>query len=264
MKFGRSKVGIIGGKGRMGAWFGRLLEEHGLEVVYTGRSTRISPRETVERCEVIVVSVPISATLQVIQDVGPLMPKDGLLMDLTSVKKAPVEAMLRYSRSQVVGLHPLFGPAPESKDLGIVLCPARGEEGRVWITDIFRKSGIRVVSLEPEAHDRMMGLIQGVNHFSTLALALCIRDSGYGMKELYQCATDTFRRRLDRIRAMLDQPSGLFGSLLMDNQFTGDFIETSLASCERLKRIISHGDRQAFEGLLESLNRFFGREERES
>jgi prephenate dehydrogenase len=263
MKLSRSKVGIIGGKGRMGAWFGRLLEEHGLEVVYTGRSTSPSLREMAQQCRIVVVSVPIEATLRVIQEIGPLMPKDGLLMDLTSVKKAPMEAMLRYCRSQVVGLHPLFGPAPKSADMGIVVCPGRGEEGRVWITDIFRKGGIRVVFLEPEAHDRMMGLIQGVNHFSTLALALCIRDSGYGTKELYQCSTHTFRRRLDRIRAMLDQPSGLFGSLLMDNHFTGDFIEIYLASCERLKRIISHGNRQAFEELLESFTGFFGREERE-
>ncbi len=259
-----SKVGIIGGKGRMGAWFAGLLEEHGLEVVCAGQSTRLSSRDMVRQCRTIVVSVPIAATFQVIRDIGPLVPRDGLLMDLTSIKKAPVEAMLRYSRSQVVGLHPLFGPASESTDMGIVVCPGRGQEGRAWITGIFRKSGIRVVSLEPEAHDRMMGLIQGVNHFSTLALALCIKDSGYGMNELFQCSTGTFRKRLDRISAMLDQPPGLFGSLLMDNPFTGDFIETYLASCSRLKRICSHGDQRAFEELLESLNGFFGKEERES
>jgi prephenate dehydrogenase len=264
MELSRSKVGIIGGKGRMGAWFAGLLEEHGLEVVCTGQSTRLSPRDMVRQCRTIVVSVPIAATLRVIQDIGPLVPRDGLLMDLTSIKKAPVEAMLRHSRSQVVGLHPLFGPAPGSTDVSIVVCPGRGREGETWITDIFQKSGIRIVSLEAEAHDRVMGLIQGVNHFSTLALALCLKDSGYGMKELLQCSTRTFRQRLDRIRAMLDQPAGLFGSLLMDNPFTGDFIETYLASCTRLKQISSEGDRGAFEELLESLNGFFGKEERKS
>jgi len=255
-----AKVGIIGGKGRMGSWFAGLLEDHGVEVLCAGRSTKLAPGEMVQRCNVIAISVPIAATSEVIREVGPLVPEGGLLMDLTSIKKPPLDAMLRYSRSQVVGLHPLFGPAPESKDLSIVVCPGRGEEGLEWICGIFRKSGIRLVFLEPEAHDRMMGIIQGVNHFSTLALALCIRDSDFGMKELLDCSTPTFRLYLDRIRTMLEQPPGLFGSLLMDNPFTEKSMKIYLKSCERLERVTRDGDREAFQTLFESLDNFFNKE----
>lgn len=255
-----ARVGIIGGKGRMGAWFARLLERDGVPVLCTGRTTGLSPREMVQRCNVIVISVPIASTVEVIREVGPLIPQDGLLMDLTSIKKLPLDAMLRYSRCQVVGLHPLFGPAPENKDLSIAVCPGRGKEGLEWISGFFQKSRIRLILIEPEAHDRAMGLIQGVNHFATLALALSIESSGHGVKELLDCSTPTFRFCLGRIRAMLRQPAGLFGSLLMDNPFAEKSLNTYLGSCERLKRMAMDEDREAFQKMFESLDDFFNKE----
>lgn len=253
-------VGIIGGNGRMGSWLAGLLEAQGMEVLRTGRSTGLSPRAMVMQCRVVVVSVPIAATVQVIQDIGPLVPEDGLLLDLTSVKKAPMEAMLRYSRSQVVGLHPLFGPAPENKGLSMVICPGRGQDGLDWVSGIFRKSEVKLVFLEPDTHDRMMGIIQGVTHFATLALALSIENSGYGMKELLDCSTPTFRLYLDRIRTMLAQPAGLFGSLLMENPFTEKSLKIYRRSCERLERITRDGDREAFRRMFASLGDFFSKE----
>lgn len=258
------RMGIIGGNGRMGSWFAGLLEAQGVEVLRTGRSAKVSPREMARHCNVIVVSVPIAATMEVIREVGPLVPEDGLLMDLTSIKKLPLDAMLRYSRSQVVGLHPLFGPAPEGKDLSVVVCPGRGHEGLEWITSVFRKGGIRVISLGPEAHDRLMGIIQGATHFATLALALSIERSGYAMKELLDCSTPTFRLYLDRIRNMLEQPSGLFGSLLMDNSFTEKHLKIYRRSCEQLEQITRDGDREEFEKLFDSLTEFFCMEENKS
>ena len=62
----------------------------------------------------VVVSVPIEVTVKVIEQVGPLMQKDALLMDLTSLKAEPVAAMLRSSVAEVIGLHPLFGPAVDT------------------------------------------------------------------------------------------------------------------------------------------------------
>ena len=39
---------------------------------------------------------------------------NALIMDLTSLKKEPVEAMLKYSEAEVIGIHPLFGPRERS------------------------------------------------------------------------------------------------------------------------------------------------------
>ena len=253
------RVGIVGGTGRMGSWLTRLLEGRGLTVLCAGRKTDLSPVEMAQKCEVVVISVPIAETERVIREIGPLVPEDGLLMDLASLKKGPVEAMLKYSGAQVVGIHPLFGPElkPNSA-LRVAICPGRGEMGLKWITDIFLDERFEVTLFEPEEHDRMMGLIQGVNHFSTLALALCISRSGFELEDLVKGSTQTFHQRLGRIRSTMGQPAELFGSLLMDNPAAGEFIEHYLQSVEQLIRITRAKDQKAFGELFESLKTVFG------
>ena len=76
----------------------------------------------------MVVSVPIGSTVPVIREIAPLLTCDQLLCDLTSLKVAPVKAMLRSS-AQVVGLHPMFGPNTGSlAGQTIIATPARVEE----------------------------------------------------------------------------------------------------------------------------------------
>jgi len=254
----RPRVGIVGGTGRMGSWFADLVERQGLEVFRTGRKTKLTPQDMVQQSDVVVVSVPIADTIKVISEIGPLVPKNGLLMDLTSIKKGPVEAMLKNSQAEVVGAHPLFGP--ENQDAAsrkIALCPARGERGPAWLTNVLEKAGMRIVIMDPDKHDRMMGLIQGVNHFSMLALASCLSQSGFDFEEISDCSTQTFRARLDRIRFIMAQPPDLFVSLLMDNPEAEKFIDQYQDAVESMAQIIRGGDRRTLGALFRSLQAFY-------
>ena len=103
-------IGIIGGTGGIGRWFAAFFEKEGHTVHVSGRDTGLRPAQMAEACPVVIVSVPIGVTEAVIREMGPHMKKDSLLMDLTSLKAGPVRAMLEASASEVIGLHPLFGP----------------------------------------------------------------------------------------------------------------------------------------------------------
>jgi prephenate dehydrogenase len=166
--------------------------------------------------------------------------------------------MLRYSRSEVLGAHPLFGP----EDAGnsgkmMIICQGRGERGLRWLSQILRTAEIKTAYLDPEEHDRKMGLIQGVNHLATLALALCIRDSGFSYAQVSAVSTETFRRRLKRIHSILDQPSTLFGSLLMDNPLLVESAAGFLSSVEGLVEMIRDRDKETFMRQFASLKEFF-------
>lgn len=258
MKGSHPRVGIVGGTGRMGLWLARLLEAQGIEVLRSGRKTSLRPVDMARQCEVVVVSVPIHATEEAIREIGPYVSEEGLLMDLTSLKKGPVEAMLRHSRAEVVGIHPLFGPQEKSnQSLRVALCPARGEEGLKWINGVFRRAGLEVIAMSPEAHDLKMGLIQGLNHFSTLTLALTISRSGFQLDELAGLSTPSFEQKLDRIRTVMGQSSDLFGSLLMDNRMAAGFLSQYLESAEQLMGVTRERDKAAFCHLFESIRDFF-------
>lgn len=65
----------------------------------------------------VIVSVPIHVTEQVIAQLPPL-PSDCILVDLASVKSGPLQAMLAAHDGPVLGLHPMFGPTAEPGEAG--------------------------------------------------------------------------------------------------------------------------------------------------
>jgi len=250
-----SKIGILGGTKGMGAWFANFLEKQAYDVYPVGRSTTLTPEMMARLCDVVVIAVPIPVTVQMIKEIGPILSERRLLMDLTSIKQKPLEAMLEHSTAEVVGAHPLFGPVENADGQRVAICPGRGRLGLKWLTNVFEKGKLCVSVMEPATHDRLMGLIQGVNHFSTLGLAHCIKSSGFSINDIENCSTITFKRRLDRIYKLLDQPADLFGSLLIDNPESLNYIRLYRDILNEMIPMIENKDRNAFRELFSSLKK---------
>ncbi len=251
-------IGIVGGSGGMGRWLADLFRNRGFSIMTAGRNSDLTPAGMAGQCDVVAVSVPIPVTEKVIADIGPRVRKEGLLMDLTSVKKAPLDAMLKNSCCQVVGLHPLFGPESSGKKgLKIAVCPGRGEEGLKWITGILEKEGYNITGIDAETHDRIMGIIQGVNHFSTLALAMTIRDSEFDLKDFERLSTADFDGRLGRIKEMLGQPGDLFEAIFMENRAIDVSLESYIGYAEKIRKIIKERNSLEFKDIYNSLKIFF-------
>ncbi len=158
----------------------RLLQE-GRAIPFMSRGGRegMSLPELAERCRIVIVSVPIAATAEVIRQVGPLLPDDSLLMDFTSLKEEPVREMLAATQAEVIGCHPLFGPdCPSLEGQNVILCPGRGNVWLAWLEAFFAKGRARITLTNPKEHDRMMSLVQGLTHLETLLMGLTLKDSG--------------------------------------------------------------------------------------
>ncbi|MCB1568608.1 MAG: prephenate dehydrogenase/arogenate dehydrogenase family protein, partial [Xanthomonadales bacterium] len=111
-------IGIVGSQGHYGRWLRPFFEHRmGLRVLGSdrGQDGTLTPDELIAQCDVLVFSVPIRLTPTIIADYvqrAAGRERDQLWLDITSVKQAPVEALLR-SNAEVVGLHPMTA-APKS------------------------------------------------------------------------------------------------------------------------------------------------------
>jgi prephenate dehydrogenase len=237
-------VGIIGGTRGMGQWFAGLLQKEGCIVHICGRKTPLGINEMAKLCNVIVVAVPISATADIIKKVGPLLAKDALLMDLTSLKKEPVELMLANSPAEVIGCHPLFGPAlTDASGQNIVLCRARGTTWFLWIKGICEKNKLVVLETTPEKHDKMMAIIQVLNHLNTISLGMALAETGIPLAEINKFSTPIFRTKLDIIKKVFTESPELYADIIAKNPDTVkilDFYEKVLAD---MHQIIKSGGR---------------------
>ena len=114
----------------MGRWMDRFFKKEGYPVQVSGRTSGLDLLTMAQECPVVIVGVPIGVTGEVIRTVGPYMPKESLLMDVTSLKAEPVKAMLASSSSEVIGLHPLFGPRVKTLN-GHTICLLSGAKSKM-------------------------------------------------------------------------------------------------------------------------------------
>ena len=246
-------AGIIGGTGKMGRLFGGVLERHGFEVLVSGRSTTLTNAKLAEQSDLVMVSVPIRSTVGVIGEIAPLLGKDQLLCDLTSLKAAPVKAMLA-SEAQVLGMHPLFGPTVSSlRNQTVVLTPARcGTPFCSRLPGILKEEGADLVVMDPDAHDRLMAVIQGLTHFGNLCMAEAIRRSGTDLADALRATSPVYRIQMGLIGRLLSQDPELYGDMLQLNPHVPAVLAAFEGAAADLRRRVEGGDPAAF-------SEFFGR-----
>jgi prephenate dehydrogenase len=239
----KMKIGIIGGTGGIGRWFAHFFQKEGCEVYVSGRSRGLDFQALAQKCPIVVVGVPISVTVTVIERIGPLLPETSLLMDLTSLKEEPVKAMLKSTRAEVVGLHPLFGPRIKSlAGHGIVICPARPAYWVPKIKALFQKNQARLIETTPEHHDEMMAFVQGLNHLNSIILGLTLGRSGVDLEELKHYATPMFKTKLEILKKIFSPNSRLYAEIITRNPHIHKVLGGYMESLSELKQWIDRMD----------------------
>src|SRR5580658_5112930 len=112
---------VIGGAGKMGAWFAAFLSSQGFDVeIADPRAPKDGPKSIADWNEsslthdYIVVATPLGATERILQQLAVRKPP-GVVLDLGSLK-SPLRAGLTALRSAgvaVTSIHPMFGPNTE-------------------------------------------------------------------------------------------------------------------------------------------------------
>ncbi|HZX44328.1 MAG TPA: prephenate dehydrogenase/arogenate dehydrogenase family protein [Candidatus Nanoarchaeia archaeon] len=258
-------IGIIGGTGQMGQWLKRFFEKNDCKVLIAGRKTKLTPEELTQRSDVIILAVPISAVTAAVKQICAHIRPDSLLMDIASLKKDPVKAMLENVSCAVIGTHPVFGPSVQSiKNQTVVICPARPKQWLSWLTDLFENNGALVRITTPEKHDKMMSIIQGVNHFSTICMAHTLKKLGIDVEESLHYTSPIYKVRMDMVGRLLAQDPYLYADIEMLNPENKKAMEEYISSARELLGIIKRKDRDEFVKYFEEGSDFLGNFKKEA
>ncbi len=246
------KISIVGGNGPMGALFKRFFEEQGHVVEPLGRKDEPHYKERLIDADVVIITVPIAVTREVILKVGPLIPPDSLLMDMTSLKVFPVETMLKAFKGEVIGTHPLFGPSLETlSGQTIVVTPARGEKWLPWLTEIFTENNITVTHSTPQEHDRFMALTQCIRTLNTMVLSKVVKDNELDPKQLLKYATPIFKGEMWWVGRLFSQDPELYAGIQMENRMIESVLEDYLSAGKELVDIIRRKEKEKFVNFFE-------------
>ena len=252
-------VAIIGGKGRIGGMLVRLFGELGHRVLVADVDTELTPEAAAALADVTVISVPIDVTLEVIRRVGPHVRDDALLMDVTSLKAAPVAAMLESSRGSVLGTHPMFGPSVHTlQGQRVVLCRARGDAWADWVAQLLVARGLVITETTPDLHDRAMSAVQVLTHYQTQVLGLTLARLGLPLSETLRFTSPAYLLETYVTARHFAQSPALYGPIEMGNPRTAEVTATFGAAARELSEILATQDQAKFDAVFEEVRGFFG------
>lgn len=250
-------IGIIGGKGKMGKYFAGFFKQNGYKVIISDRGTKLSNIELAGKVDVVVVSVPIGITKKVIEEVAPHVKKSGLLMDLTSLKAFPMEAM-KKTKASFLGCHPMFGPTNSIKGQVVILCKGRGIKWHKWWKQLLIKNKVDVQELTTRKHDSLMAYVQALSHFTEFVLADALSKSGIKINEFLKYQSPSYRLKLDLMGRILNQDPNLYAQIQIQNPNGLRAIQTFSASTKDFIKIIKKKDVKAFEKQFKKASKYLG------
>jgi chorismate mutase / prephenate dehydrogenase len=216
----RFTIGVIGGTQGMGAFLARVFFGGGYSVETMGVGEGASAADVAGRSDLVIVAVPIGVTLDVIREVAPHVRKGACLMDVTSIKRAPLEAMLQAAPEgvDVVATHPMFGPHGVDFDRQkVVLCRGRGDEAFARVKRLFEAFGAETIEATAEEHDAQMALIQVLVHEKTMVLGSVLERVKADLGRSLQFASPIYRAELAMIGRMFSQQAELYADILTVN-----------------------------------------------
>lgn len=252
-------VAVIGGEGGMGRRMAELFADLGHAVMVADVDTELRPVDATRAADVVVVSVPIAVTADVIRELGPHVREDALLMDVTSVKEKPVAAMMAATSSSVVGTHPMFGPGVHSlTGQRVVVCPGRGDSWLKWVRHTMSARGLVVTDATPDEHDKAMAVVQVLNHFRTQTMGLSLARFGVPLADTLRFTSPAYLLELYVTARHFAQSPGLYGPIEMENPRSSEVTSTFRAAAEELSRTIETKDQAKFAATFDEVGNYFG------
>lgn len=275
------QLGLIG-CGLMGGSFALALKRAGLVKRVVGYSKSPSTTErarqlgvidveapsallAVSGADIVLVAVPVAATEATFKAIRHLVTPQMLIMDVGSTKRDVIDAGRRALRDQVgsfVPAHPIAGKEVSGVEHAdpdlyagkqVILTPI--ERTRPvqlqQAVDVWTALGCRVQKMTPEAHDAAFAAVSHLPHLIAFALMNAISSQPQG-QDFLSLAGPGFR---DFTRIAASDPQ-VWRDILLSNR------EELLAQSRgfqyqlrTLERLISSGDTQALEELIDQASR---------
>lgn len=252
-------IAIIGGAGQIGSLLARMFGDLGHRMLIVDTHTELRAAEAAAAADVTVISVPIDVTERVIAAVGPHVREDALLMDVTSIKEAPVAAMLAATHGSVVGTHPMFGPSVHTlQGQRVVLCRGRGDAWADWLSQTLTARGLVITEATAVQHDRAMSIVQVLTHFQTQVLGLTLARLGVPLEETKPFTSPAYLLELYVTARHFAQDASLYGPIEMRNPRTSDVTTAFADAVREISGVLASGDQAAFTRVFRDVREFFG------
>ncbi len=248
---------LILGAGKMGSFFTDILSfEHEVAVFdinpkrlrFMYNCQRFTSLDEIEdfHPELVINAVTVKYTLDAFRQVIPVLPKDCILSDISSVK-AGLKEFYEDSGFRYVSTHPMFGPTFANLDKlsteNAIVIKSGDYLGRVFFKDLYQRLGLNIFEYTFQEHDETMAYSLSIPFVSTFVFAAVMKHQ--------DAPGTTFKKHMKIAQGVLGEDNYLLQEILF-NPHTSQQVEQIRTELNSLLTIIETKDEK---GMTEYLNK---------
>ena len=250
---------VIGGAGKMGAWFAQFLGSQGFQVevadprtAATGFKHILDWHDSPLDQDLIVVAAPLGATNTILSELAARKPR-GVVFDLGSLKsplRAGLEA-LRKAGVAVTSLHPMFGPDTELLSGRHVIFIDLGHADALrQARALFAPTMAEQVVMGLDEHDRLIAYVLGLSHALNIAFFTALAESGEAAPRLVRLSSTTFDAQFDIASKVAEESPELYFEIQRLNDFGAESLDALARAVESVRSAVLAGDQARFSALM--------------
>jgi prephenate dehydrogenase len=252
---------VIGGAGRMGAWFASFLKKKGYQTTICDKNKRAARKLArshgyrfignsllaIQSAEVVVLATPTHVTANLLKRVGPHLSRRNLLVEISSIKE-PLRATLRAMKRKgvpVLSIHPMFGPGIKTlagKAILTISVP-RGNAKAKQLLSAFRNEGARIIPIDFEEHERIASVTLALPHFLNITLVCTLKALGLSPNKLRVLAGTSFNLQLLLAEAIYKESPTNEASILTENKRSLNMLKAYMKQNRGAMAAIASGDK---------------------
>ena len=143
----------------------------------------------------------------------------------------------------------------------MVLTPGRVNDAHdwlSWLSTMLHARGLILHQTTPEEHDRAMGIVQVLTHYSTEVLGRTLAKLGVPIDETLQFTSPVYLMDMLMTARHFAQSPDLYASIQMSNPETTKVLKAFVESATHLQAIAGQEDLEAFREMFNEVHDYFG------
>lgn len=215
--------------------------------------------EELENAQLIVLSIPVDATTQVLPQVLNIIGPDTIVMDMGSTKGAICESVVNHpNRRNFIACHPIAGtefsgPSAALKGLYTgktnIICEIEKTAFKLQekALDIFKKLDMRIRYMEPQSHDKHIAYMSHLSHISAFMLGKTVIDKEKNERDIFDMAGSGFA---STVRLAKSNPVTWTSIFKQNKDNILETLEEYIANLKAFKTLMESDD---FEGVYQEM-----------
>lgn len=220
-------IAVVGAQGKMGGWFCDFFSSAGFRVLSSDKDSKTSNAETVGEADIVVLSIPMDAITEVLEEIKSHLKPGTLIVENCSIKESSLSLIASQlgSEHEVLGLHTMFNEKTKNLDGEniVVTRTASSKALSDTIVELFRRKGANISFMDEQTHDSITALVQSLVHLITLAFGQTAKDSGLSSQDIGRMSTPNSRVFINALRRIVAQKEELLIDLQLKNSRAHNF-----------------------------------------